>query len=147
MKKVVATALLFLAFAGSASACNILGEQLAHDEPIVKARLLVLKPGERLTAIRLCDKSVVLGGWRFIRRAKVQEPLQHIMLFRVGDSTRAVAWVEPGGKEIVVPVCPYGPRCDSLPEGAIIISGDIYTFNTIMPKGDLVILRYPPAGW
>ena len=147
MAKVLAASLLFLAFSGNASACDTLGEQLAHDEPIVKAKLLALKPGERLTGIRLCDNSAIFGGWRFIRRAKVQGPSQHVLLFQNSRSTQAVAWVELPGKEIAVPACPYGPRCNSLPEGATVISGDIYTFNTIKPKGDLVILRYPPASW
>ena len=147
MTKIGVAALLFLGFAGNVSACNTLGEQLAHDEPIVKAELLALTPGERLTGIRLCDNSVVLGGWRFIRRAKAQGPFQHVLLFEDGRSTRAVAWVESRGKAMVVPVCPRGPRCDSLPEGATVISGDAYTFTTIKPKGNLLILRYPPASW
>jgi hypothetical protein len=147
MTKIVAAALLFLGFAGNVSACEALGGQLTHDEPIVKAELLALAPGERLTGIRLCDKSVVFEGWRFIRRAKVQGPFQHVLLFQDGRSTRAVTWVESRGKEIAVPVCSLGSRCDSLPEGVTVISGDVYTFSTIRPKGDLVILRYPPASW
>lgn len=147
MIKIVAAALLLLAFTGSASACSTLAEQLAHDEPIVKTKLLALRPGERLPGIHLCDNSVFLAGWRFTRLAKIQNPFQHVLLFQDGRSTRAVAWVEARGKEITVPACPHGPRCDNLPEAATVISGDVYTFNAIKPKGELVILRYPPVGW
>ena len=147
MTKIVAAAFLFFCFAGSASACSTLGEQLAHDEPIVKAKLLALKPGERLTGIRLCDNSAVFGGWRFIRQANLQGLFQHVLLFQDGRSIQAVAWVEPRGKEITVPVCPHGPRCANLPEAATVLSGDVYTFKVVKPKGALVILRYPPASW
>ena len=147
MTKTFATLLLFFCFAGSAGACTTLGEQLAHDEPVVKAKLLALHPGERLTGIRLCDNSAILGGWRFIRHAKVQGASQHVLLFRDGRATRAVAWVEAHGKEISVPTCSHGPRCNNLPEAATVVSGDVYTFNAVKPKGELVILRYPPASW
>ncbi len=90
MTKIVATLLLFFGFAGSASACATLGEQLAHDEPVVKAKLSALKPGERLAGINLCDNSSILGGWQFIRHAKIQGAFQHVLLFRDGRATRAV---------------------------------------------------------
>jgi hypothetical protein len=147
MTKTIATLLLFFGFAGCASACATLGEQLTHDEPVVKAKLSALKPGERLAGIRLCDNSSILGGWQFIRHAKIQGAFQHVLLFRDGRATRAVAWVERHGKKILVPTCPYGLRCAALPEAATVVSGDVYTFNAIKPKGDLVIVRYPPATW
>ncbi len=147
MNRIVSALLFLVAFSTNARACDTLSKQLAHDEPLVKEKLLALKHDENISGIRLCDKSVVLKGWRFIRRAKVQGPLQHILLFQNGHSTQAVAWVESRGKEIAVPACGLEPRCNSLPEGAAVISGDAYTFNTVKPRGNLVILRYPPTDW
>ena len=114
---------------------------------MVKARLSAIKPDARMGGIRLCDGSVILEGWRFLRRAKVQGASQHILLFRVGGATQAIAWVEPRGKEIPIPACPHGPRCAALPEAATVVSGDIYTFDAVRPRGEVVILRYPPASW
>jgi len=147
MTKTVPALLLFFGIAGSANACATLGQQLAHDEPVVKAKLSALTPGQRLTSIRLCDNSSILGGWQFIRHAKVQGAYQHVLLFWDGRAIRAIAWVESRGKKVPVPPCPYGPRCADFPEAATIVSGDVYTFNAIRPKGELVILRYPPNSW
>jgi len=147
MLKLLAIALLLLATSGEVAACGTLDQQLAHDEPIVKARLLTLKPGERLAGVRLCDGSVVFAGWRFLRPARIQRAHQHVLLFRVGKSMRAVAWVDARGAEIPVPACPYGDRCPELPEAANVISDDVYTFATIRPKGNVLTARYPPERW
>ena len=146
-KHILGMVFLFCKVTAGAGACNSLGEQLTHDEPLVKTTLLALKPGEHLSGIRLCDNSLVFAGWRFIRTAKAQGPYQHVLLFKDGQATRAVAWVNRFGKSMVVPRCPYGPRCGVLPESATVISGDIYTFTSIKAGSEIVVLQYPPIGW
>lgn len=113
----VRTDLLFLALIGKAAACETLGQQLAHDEPVVKARLLALKPGQRLSGIRLCDGSKIVVGWQYLRPARTQRAHQHVLLFRAGRSVRAVIWVDDRGKAIPVPACPYGDRFGCMAEG------------------------------
>jgi hypothetical protein len=136
-----------LVTANASAACQWLGELLERDVPRVKAYVAALDGPSRLTGISLCDGSKLFENWHFRGRVVGMDPTQFVYLFEENGQRRAVAWVSSGGKALPVPTCPLGPRCDDMPEGASAISGDVYTWDSVRPGEDVVIIQYPPEIW
>ena len=147
VRSYTAVFLLMGAVAAYGGECTTLGEQLRMDESRVKEYITKVGPLEQLSGLRLCDGSVLFEGWTLLRKAEGLEDSQSVYLFSDGEAERAVAWIEPGGKPLPVPSCPHGPSCNQMIESGTVISGDIYTWKTIRPGEEVVILWDPSSSW
>ena len=128
--------------------CKNIGEQLSIDEPKVKSFIQQLEPSEISKGIQLCDNTVMFQNWKFLHRVSTSDSLQHIYLFEYNGSKKAVAWVNKNGHAFEVPACAHGEKCKQIPlGGALVISGDVYTWKKVRPGKEVVIIWYPPKSW
>jgi hypothetical protein len=127
-----------------------LGAFLEHEEPRVITYIEKLASSQHtgpIDGIVLCDGSVLFRGWVYLGHAKAARAGQHVHLFAVGKARRAVAWVEKQAKPLPIPTCPRHLVCDTQPEGASAISGDIYTWAQLQPGDGPVIIYFPLRSW
>ena len=130
------------------SKCRNLGELLDQDNPRVKSYLQRIPEnqiGKRVQGITLCNGQKFLDGLTFKGRI-LGLPEWNIYLFQIPNENReiAIAWVEPGGRDIEVPKPAQNPIYG---EDAYIISYDVFSYTKVRAGKDVVIINYPHSGW
>ena len=68
------------------------------------------------------------------------------MILFNGYTEKAIAWVEPGGEALAVPLPPADVGVWEH-DVAIDISGERYDEKMVAPAGKVVVFRFKPAEW
>ena len=127
-----------------------LGDMLDYENPRVIQYLREIEgegSGFKTNGIILCDGNVIFKNWIFQKAIHNSSLGQHTYIFQDDETLKAVSWVEEDGHPLDIPLCPYGERCMKMMEGAIVISGDIYTWKRVQPGHGIVIIIYPTNDW
>ena len=143
MNKTVA---IFISFTLTANAGEMsLGEWLQKNEPIVKNYLLELpesKIGKRIKGVTLSDGKVELEKAVYLENKNSIKNGHYIYKFITTYAGVAYEnhymWSNPGSKPIEFPSC-SGEWL--VPGGYSALSGDVYTYSSVQPTGELVVTR------
>ena len=116
------------------------------NNPIVMNYLSSLSDkdvGRKLEGIKLTDKSVFMKEYIFIGKCLKVDHSIHLYIFKHDNKFKAVAWIEVGGKELIIPECPD----DVTFEHAYVLTGDVYTSNAIQPGHGVVQIMCADKSW
>ena len=148
MKYIFIILLLFsdISFASEIDCNKDIGAFLECNNPIVIKYLSSLSSkdvGNKIAGVQLTDKNVLMKNYKFLGKSSTVPKTTHLYLFEHENQIEAFAWVETGGEELKIPDCPKNVSF----EHAYVITGDVYTWNSVQPGDGVVQIMCIDKRW